>query len=145
MPERDERMRVAIDPCVFAHELARPGERPVCCAWRDGSIVPVVTRRILNHTLGLLRSLGLTRELLQRWALWLTHRETAEVLAGGLLSDSIQGAYIDACVRGGASALVTDCPGDFGSAGTAGVRVVGPSEMVKLLGIVQSPMKDRKG
>ena len=133
-PSPEGALRAVIDPCVFARELTCPDNRPVCDAWCERRVLPIVTRRILDHTLGFLRSLGVTRDLLQVWALWLTHRETAVVLTCVSPSDSVLAEYVNACaVAGGNAVLVTVCPDDFLNAGVPGVRVVDPAQLVQLL------------
>ena len=129
-PSPEGALLVVIDPCVFAHELMRPGDRPVCCVWRDRRILPVINRRMLNHTLGFLRSLELYHELLQLWALWLTHRNTAVVLPPTPPCDSMLEEYANAVILSGAEAVVTDHPGDFDSVKTANVRVISPETML---------------
>ena len=120
---------VVIDPCVIVKEMMDPESRPVLSAWRQGKIRPVVTRRILNHTLGLLRLLGLSRELLELWALWLTHRDRIRVLTLDDTSASSRMEYVNACIQRGSCPLITDRPGDFLGTGRRDPLIVAPADL----------------
>jgi hypothetical protein len=50
--------------------------------WRDGLIVPVVTRELLVLYLKTLRQVGLGPELVRKWSLWLTAADKTVYLEG---------------------------------------------------------------
>ncbi len=101
-------LHAVIDPAVLLREIMIPSDRPVCDAWRDGTIVPVVTLKILNHTLGLLHGLALPSELLEHWALWFTHAEHCVVVRTVPPSASILDEYLQAVRLGHAAVFLTD-------------------------------------
>jgi hypothetical protein len=65
---------------VFAPDLIGAAfidlhSRRVLERWRDGQLTPVTNRDLLSEQLRLLRKLGLSPELLKRWAYWLASPE----------------------------------------------------------------------
>ncbi|HEX7862372.1 MAG TPA: hypothetical protein VF773_18690 [Verrucomicrobiae bacterium] len=64
--------KVVFAPDVLVAALFDPRARHLVNEWRDGQIVPVVTRELLVLYLRTLAGAGLTPELLHKWSLWLT-------------------------------------------------------------------------
>lgn len=122
-------LKVVIDPLVMVQEMMAPEQRPVLVAWRDGHIRPVITRRILAHTLNLFRKIGLSVDVIQIWALWLTHRDRSSILTQELSCESMQEEYTRAAVLSGAHALITRTPKDFDHNTVEKVKIITPSEM----------------
>ena len=116
--------RVVIDPSVLVREIMTPAARPLCDAWREGAVVPVVTLKILNHTLGLLHGLSLPQELLERWALWLTHAEHCAVVRSTPPTPTIIAEYLQVVRLGHAAALLTDDAEVVRAAGAEGITTV---------------------
>lgn len=105
--------RFVLDPAVIACEVMHHGNRPVLAAFRDGEIKPVISRQILNHTLGFLSAIGLPKDVLVIWALWLSRHEKVHIVKSNTARQPICEVYLDPCIDGDASAIVTSRPDDF--------------------------------
>ena len=77
-----EPRKVVLAPDLLLRALFDPRARNVLNQWRDGLIVPVVTRELLVLYLKKLRQVGLGPELVRKWSLWLTSAEKAIYLDG---------------------------------------------------------------
>ena len=64
--------KVVFAPDILVASLYEAEARAVLHQWRDGAIVPVVTRDLLLLYLRTLRQAGLGSELVRKWSLWLT-------------------------------------------------------------------------
>lgn len=76
---------VAARKVVFAPDLIGGALVDPECAralemWRDGVVMPVVSRELLRSYLRLLDRLGVTPRVLARWTLWFTSPGTAVFL-----------------------------------------------------------------
>jgi hypothetical protein len=120
----NDAVRVVLDPAVIIHEVMSPLDRPVLKAWLNGHIVPVISRPILDHTLGFLAGFGIRRELLLTWALWLSHRDKVHIVAAPSSSGTAKEDYVTACKDSDAAGLVTSRPQDF-----AGVKTLTPESL----------------
>lgn len=67
--------RVVFAPDLIGGALFHPECQLVLERWRDGALLPVVSRELLHRYLKLLDALGLPPRLLKKWALWLTSPE----------------------------------------------------------------------
>jgi hypothetical protein len=134
----DNHQKLVIDPGVIAREIISHEERPLLTAWRDGHIKPVITRRILSHTLGLLNQIGISQDTLQLWALWLTHRSKVHILrdSDGPL-ETLCLEYIHAAAASEAYALVTLTPEKFEQDVAGTVKILTPSAL-REAGLLQS-------
>lgn len=63
---------VVFAPDILVASLYDAEARALLHQWRDGAIVPVVTRDLLLLYLRTLRQAGLGPELVRKWSLWLT-------------------------------------------------------------------------
>jgi hypothetical protein len=64
--------RVVLAPDVLVCAFYDPRAREILNQWRDGLILPVVTRELLLLYVRTLNQAGLTHELIRKWSLWLT-------------------------------------------------------------------------
>ncbi len=64
--------RVVFAPDVLVCSFYDPRAREILNRWRDGLILPVVTRELLLLYVRTLNQAGLTHELIRKWSLWLT-------------------------------------------------------------------------
>ena len=64
--------KVVLAPDVFVAALYDGRARAVLHQWRDGEILPVVTRELLLLYLRTFSQAGLTSDLIRKWSLWLT-------------------------------------------------------------------------
>ena len=64
--------RVVLAPDVLVCALYDPRARAILNEWRDGLILPIVTRELLLLYIRTLNQAGLTQELIRKWSLWLT-------------------------------------------------------------------------
>ena len=64
--------KVVFAPDILIASLYEAEARAVLHQWRDGAVVPVVTRDLLLLYLRTFRQAGLGPELLRKWSLWLT-------------------------------------------------------------------------
>lgn len=64
--------KVVFAPDILVSALYDPRARDILNRWRDGQILPVVTRDLLLIYLRALGKAGLTPELIRKWSLWLT-------------------------------------------------------------------------
>jgi hypothetical protein len=64
--------KVVFAPDVLIASLYDAEARALLHGWRDGAIVPVVTRDLLLLYLRTFRQAGLGPELVRKWSLWLT-------------------------------------------------------------------------
>ena len=64
--------KVVFAPDILVASLYEADARAALHQWRDGAIVPVVTRDLLLLYLRTLRQAGLGPELVRKWSLWLT-------------------------------------------------------------------------
>jgi hypothetical protein len=64
--------KVVLAPDILVAALFDQRAREILNQWRDGAILPVVTRELLLLYLKTLRQAGLTADLVRKWSLWLT-------------------------------------------------------------------------
>jgi hypothetical protein len=64
--------KVVFAPDILIASLYDAEARTILYQWRDGMVVPVVTRDLLLLYLRTLRQAGLEPELVRKWSLWLT-------------------------------------------------------------------------
>ena len=64
--------KVVLGPDLFVAALFDPRARETLHLWRDGTILPVVTRELLLLYLRTVRQAGLDQDLVRKWSLWLT-------------------------------------------------------------------------
>jgi hypothetical protein len=64
--------KVVLGPDLFVAALFDPRARETLQLWRDGAILPIVTRELLVLYLRTLRQAGLDQDLIRKWSLWLT-------------------------------------------------------------------------
>ena len=64
--------KVVLAPDILIASLYDAEARAILYQWRDGNVVPVVTRDLLLLYLRTLRQAGLGPELVRKWSLWLT-------------------------------------------------------------------------
>ena len=64
--------KVVLGPDILVAALFDARARQIVNRWRDGEIMPVVTRELLVAYLRALARAGLSPDLLQKWSLWLT-------------------------------------------------------------------------
>jgi hypothetical protein len=69
--------RVVFAPDVLIASLYDAEARTMLHQWRDGAIVPVVTRDLLLLYLRTFRQVGLGPELVRKWSLWFTGPDKA--------------------------------------------------------------------
>ena len=69
--------KVVFAPDLLGGAFIDPEAQLVLQKWRDGLLLPVVSRELLRHYLKLLDALGLPSRLLKQWTLWLTSPETS--------------------------------------------------------------------
>jgi hypothetical protein len=67
-----EPRKVVLAPDIFVAALYDSRARAILHQWRDGEIVPVVTRELLLLYLRTLSQAGLNPDLIRKWSLWLT-------------------------------------------------------------------------
>jgi hypothetical protein len=67
--------KIVFAPDILIASLYEAEARAMLHQWRDGAIVPVVTRDLLLLYLRTLRQAGLGPELVRKWSLWLTAAE----------------------------------------------------------------------
>lgn len=67
--------KVVFAPDVIGGAFVDLHCRRVLENWRDGQLMPVTNRELLAEQLRILRRLGLSTELLKRWAYWLASPE----------------------------------------------------------------------
>ena len=113
---------VVLDPELLVRAALTPEAREVVEAWRNGQIRPALTRRMLAHALGLLREIGLSNSLLERWALWLSDSQKVFLLEDGIKDQSILAEYVEAARRASAT-ILSDRPADFDAVPHEGVSV----------------------
>ena len=77
-----ERRKVVLAPDLLLRALFDPRARETLNLWRDGLIVPVVTRELLLLYLRTLRQAGVGPELVRKWSLWLTAADKTIYLEG---------------------------------------------------------------
>lgn len=73
---------VVFTPEFIGQSLVDDTCAAVLVHWRNRVIRPVVCRELLLRYLKLLRQLGLTDRLIQRWAWWFTHPTAARIVEG---------------------------------------------------------------
>jgi hypothetical protein len=66
---------VVLAPDILLGAMYDAEARAILHQWRDGNIVPVVTRDLLLLYLKTLRQAGLGADLVRKWSLWLTAAE----------------------------------------------------------------------
>lgn len=71
-PPLEEPIRLILGPDVLARAFTDDACRRMLFEWRDGRILPVVTRPLLRYYLRVLRGLGLSDRQLRRWVMWFT-------------------------------------------------------------------------
>jgi hypothetical protein len=64
--------RVVLAPDVLVCAFYDSRAREILNQWRDGLVLPVVTRELLLLYVRTLNQAGLTPELIRKWSLWLT-------------------------------------------------------------------------
>ena len=64
--------RVVLAPDVLVCALYDPRAREILNEWRDGLILPIVTRELLLLYVRTLNQAGLNTDLIRKWSLWLT-------------------------------------------------------------------------
>jgi hypothetical protein len=64
--------RVVLAPDVLLCALYDPRARAILNEWRDGLILPIVTRELLLLYVRTLNQAGLNTDLIRKWSLWLT-------------------------------------------------------------------------
>ena len=64
--------KVVFAPDILVAALFDARARQIVNQWRDGEIMPVVTRELLVLYLRALAKAGLSPDLLHKWSLWLT-------------------------------------------------------------------------
>ena len=131
----DEGRRIVVlAPDVVVKSFVVAECRDVLNRWRDGAIVPVVTRDLLVYYLRGLRGAGLPDEHLRRWAAWFTAREKARYIAQpGSAPTSQREILLEAAVRGNATCIIT-----------AGPAVDSPGTPVPMIGAAEFLMGERR-
>jgi hypothetical protein len=98
---------VVIAPDVIVKSFVVAECREILNHWRDGAIVPAVTRELLVCYLRALRGVGLPDGQLRRWASWFTAREKAKFIKQpGAAQASLNAILLDAAVRGNATCIL---------------------------------------
>ena len=64
--------RVVLAPDVLVCALYDPRARAILNEWRDGLILPIVTRELLLLYVRTLNQAGLNTDLIRKWSLWFT-------------------------------------------------------------------------
>ena len=64
--------KVVLAPDIFVAALYDARARAILHEWRDGEILPVVTRELLLLYLRTFSQAGLSTDLIRKWSLWLT-------------------------------------------------------------------------
>ncbi|MGZ8938575.1 MAG: hypothetical protein ACXW32_05120 [Limisphaerales bacterium] len=64
--------KVVLAPDIFVAALYDARARAILHQWRDGEILPVVTRDLLLLYLRTFSQAGLTSDLIRKWSLWFT-------------------------------------------------------------------------
>ena len=98
---------VVLAPDILLRALHYPEEYRVLLLWRDGLILPVVTRPILLQYLKLFRKAGIEERTLKKWILWLTSKEKARYLEEVEGEGGIQESLVEAA-RAGEAELITN-------------------------------------
>lgn len=108
----DEGRRIVVlAPDVVVKSFVAVECRDVLNRWRDGAIMPAVTRELLVYYLQVLRGVGLPDGQLRRWATWFTAREKARYIAQpGAARTSLREILPDAAVRGNATCIICADP-----------------------------------
>lgn len=109
----DEGRRIVVlAPDVIVKSFVIEECREILNRWRDGAIVPVVTRELLVCYLRALRGMGLPEGQLRRWASWFTAREKAKFIKQpGAAEPSLRAILLDAAARGNATCILFVGPG----------------------------------
>jgi|SRR5687767_11275522 len=64
--------RVVLAPDLLLCALYDARARAILNEWRDGLILPIITRELLLLYIRTLNQAGLTQELIRKWSLWFT-------------------------------------------------------------------------
>ena len=64
--------KVVLGPDVLIAAFYDARARAILNQWRDGEILPIVTRDLLMLYVRTLNAAGLNAELIRQWSLWLT-------------------------------------------------------------------------
>ncbi len=73
-------MRVVLTPELLVRAFIEPDCLGVLQQWRDGRLVPVISRGLALHYTKLLKKTGLDSVQLRRWLWWFSDGERAEFL-----------------------------------------------------------------
>ena len=102
-----ERRMVVIAPDVIMKSFVIEECRETLNCWRDGAMVPAVTRELLVYYMRALRGVGLPDGQLRRWATWFTAGEKANFMPQlGTDQACLRAILMDAAVRGGATCIL---------------------------------------
>jgi hypothetical protein len=122
-----------VDPAVILRELKTPTDRPFLQAWKNGHIIPVTSKDILHHTIGLLIKAGISADIANNWALWLSHPNTSRSAAISAQATNPAEFYVHPCAQGLAEGIITDAPERFKSHGKV-ITTLSPVEINSLIG-----------
>lgn len=86
--------KVVLAPDIFVAALYDARARAILHQWRDGEILPVVTRELLLLYLRTFSQAGLTSDLIRKWSLWLTAPAKSLYLEN---SESLQSTGLALC------------------------------------------------
>ena len=89
--------KVVLAPDVLIAALYDPRARDILNQWRDGQIVPVVTRELLVLYLRTFNQAGLPPDLIRKWSLWLTTTPRIIYLEDKLPSNSASMTGLHLC------------------------------------------------
>lgn len=99
---------VVLAPDVIIRSFVANECREVLVCWRDGLIMPAVTRELLVYYMKVLRGIGLPDSQLRRWAIWFTAREKTRFMAQpGDPGMSLRATLLDAALRCDATCIIT--------------------------------------
>ncbi|MBX3176144.1 MAG: hypothetical protein KF886_02170 [Candidatus Hydrogenedentes bacterium] len=99
---------VVLAPDVIIRGFVASDFREVLIHWRDGAIIPAVTRELLVYYLKALRVAGIPDSQLRRWAIWFTAREKTRFMAQpGDPGMSLRATLLDAALRCDATCIIS--------------------------------------
>jgi len=106
-----EPLRVVLAPDVIGKGFFNADCREVLESWRDGAIVPVVTRDLLLRYVKLLRGLRIPDAQIRTWILWLTAEGKSLHLPDTTTPGrSCEEVLLEAANAGGAAPIVSVKP-----------------------------------